>query len=408
MVLERAPLSLTRLARQLTAVYRPLAERSNNGFTARLDIGGLDWVLADEQRLTQVLRNLLENACKFTHDGQIELGIALAEPPDPGAGVDTAARAVGTDCLVRFRVRDTGIGIPESKQQTLFQPFQRLERHRSLPGVGLGLAIAQQLTVAMGGRIALQSAQGEAAGTSFSFELRLPIATGRDLGTDEDATILGYRGRRRTLLIADDQPISRRFLAECCRNWGFGVLMAGDGAEALESFRTADPPVDAVLVDQFMPRLDGWGFLHEARASEKGLDVPIILISAAPVQRPEAFPEGLTFDRFAMKPLSELQLARVLGEVLALEWEYELDASPADRSHPAPTAQSASFSVEERRHLQDMVAIGQVIEIQRWARKMAEQHPEREAVWHGIMAMCSALDLPALRRLASGADDSGG
>jgi hypothetical protein len=55
-----------------------------------------------------------------------------------------------------------------------------------------------------------------------------------------------------------------------------------------------------------------------------------------------------------------------------------------------------------------MVAIGQVIEIQRWARKMAEQHPEREAVWHGIMAMCSALDLPALRRLASGADDSGG
>ncbi|KAA6186667.1 transporter substrate-binding domain-containing protein [Thiohalocapsa marina] len=412
-VIERAPLSLRQLARQLTAVYRPLAERGNNRFIARLDLGGLDWVLTDDQRLTQVLRNLLENACKFTKDGHIELGIERAEPPDSGPDVamDSAVTrdegGVGADALVRFYVSDTGVGIPESKQATIFQPFQRLERHRGLPGIGLGLAIAQQLTVAMGGRILLRSDRGETAGSTFSFELRLPTSTGRDPDADEDASILGYQGRRRTLLIADDQPTSRHFLAECCRSWGFRVLVAGDGAEALAHFRTADPPVDAVLVDQFMPRLDGWGFLHEARSTEQGHRLPVILISAAPVQRPDAFPEAMTFDRFVMKPVFERQLARILAEVLSLDWEYAPDASSAGGSKREPVSPAGSLSAEERGRLRDMVAIGQVIEIQRWAIEMAEQHPERDALWQGIIAMCSALDLSALRRLAEAADDLG-
>ena len=396
-VLEPGPLSLARLAQNLTAMYQPVAERSNNDFVVAVDTANVDWVVADEPRLTQILRNLLDNAFKFTEDGRIELRIELAEPPT------TPVSMRGADCLVRFRVKDTGIGIPPAKVSAVFQPFQRLERHRGLPGVGLGLAIAQQLAIAMGGTIALQSSQGQNPGSTFSFELRFPISPAPDQDGGEDSVIVGYLGRRRTLLIADDQPTSRGFLAENCRSWGFKVLVASDGAEALARFRTADPGVDAILVDQFMPGLDGWGFLQALRSSEQGRNAPAILISAAPVQRPDSFPEGLNFDRFAMKPLSEWTLATILGEFLGLDWEYDVESPSEQTASPTPTSLSTALLAEERKRLREMVAIGQIIGLQQWAHDMAQRHPDRKALWRSIEQMCVAVDLPGLKRLAAAA-----
>jgi signal transduction histidine kinase len=398
-VLEPGPLSLKRLARHLTAVYAPAADRTNNRFVVQLGTEDIDWVLADEARLTQILRNLLDNAFKFTKDGRIELCIDLAEPPRPRAHMPD------TECLVRFRVSDTGIGIPPSNAGEIFQPFQRLERHRSLPGVGLGLAIAQQLARAMGSRIVLQSSQGLNAGSSFSFKLHVPVSAAEAQECDEDSMILGYLGRRRALLIADDQLSSRDLLAERCRSWGFTVLLAGDGIEALERFRTAAPAVDAILVDQFMPRLDGWGFLRAVRSCEQSPNVPVILISAAPIRRPDGFPEEMSFDRFAMKPLSEWQLAQILGDTLGLDWEYGGEIPQEDTSSPYPASLADSLVATERKRLREMVAIGQIVGLQRWAQDMVDKHPEREAVWQGIELMCRRVDLPALKRLAAASSD---
>jgi signal transduction histidine kinase/DNA-binding NarL/FixJ family response regulator len=393
-VLVPGPLSLSRLAEHLTLVYQPVAERANNHFVVHLDTGSIDWVLADEPRLTQVLRNLLDNAFKFTRDGRVQLRIELAEPLGPGTP------APGVDCLMRFCVSDTGIGIPASKARAIFQPFQRLERHRSLPGVGLGLAIAQQYADAMGSKIVLQSSQEKAAGSTFSFQVRLPISAVDDEGCDEDTFIKGYLGPRRTVLIADDQATSREVLAECCRTWGFTVLVASDGAEALEHFRMAEPAVDLVVVDQFMPGLDGWGFLHALRSSERGTHVPAMLISAAPAQRPDGFPDGMAFDQFAMKPLAEPELATRLGELLGLEWEYETESAGETAPEPGLTSLSA-LTADERARFNEMVAIGQILRLQGWARDMAEKHPEREAIWRGIEQICRRVDLPALKRLAA-------
>ncbi|RKT43833.1 signal transduction histidine kinase [Thiocapsa rosea] len=398
-VFEPGPLSLGRLARNLTATYRPLAARGNNRFVVKLETGSLDWVIADELRLTQILRNLLDNACKFTRDGCIELGIERIE------STTAAENAKGADCLLSFSVADTGVGIPAAKREAVFQPFQRLERHRGLPGIGLGLPIAQQLTTAMGGEISLYSSVGPDSGSTFRFQLRLPIGTALEQGADEDLVILGYAGRRRTLLIADDQATSRDFLSECCRSWGFEVIEAADGAEAIERFQAREASVDAVLVDQFMPRLDGWACLQALRASQRGRHPPVILISAAPAQRPRGHPEDMAFDGFAMKPLTESILAKLLAEALALDWEYETASPVEDILQPDPMLLSVALAADERKCLQAMVAMGQVVGLQRWAQEMADKDSERKPMWLGIEQLCRALDLQALKRLAAAASN---
>lgn len=400
-VLEPGPVSLAGLARNLTAAYRPLAARTNNQFVVDLDIGSLNWIIADELRLTQILRNLLDNAFKFTRDGHIELGIERIESPaEEGEGMDA-------ECLLNFSVSDTGVGIPMEKRHAIFQPYQRLERHRGLPGVGLGLAIARQLTTAMGGTIGLRSISGRNSGSTFSVQLRVPMYTEvEEQDADDDRVILGYSGRRRTLLIADDQPTSRGFLAECCRSWGFEVIEAADGADAIERFLEPDALVDAVLLDQYMPRLDGWGCLQALRSSEQGRHLPVILISAVPAHRPEGYPNDIHFDRFAMKPLAESTLAGLLAESLALEWEYDAEPPMQEGSEAIPIPLSVSLAAEERERLQGMVAMGQVVGLLQWAQSMATEDAPREAMWLGIAQLCRTVDLPALKRLAAApADD---
>jgi CheY-like chemotaxis protein len=262
----------------------------------------------------------------------------------------------------------------------------------------------QQLVRAMGGQISVDSSQGERHGSRFSFRLRLPISAPLGGEAESAAPITGYRGRRRTLLIADDFPTSRRYLADCCAAWGLGVILAEDGAQALDQLRIAEPPVDAALVDQFMPQLDGWGFLRRVRESEPTADLPVVLISAAPLQRPAAFPQGLEFNASAMKPLSEAHLARVLEEVLRIEWEYaDEPPAPGHRFADTPagsTSIATACSTEELGQFRDMVALGQLMAIQQWARNMADKHPEHAALWQDLAQLCTSVDLPGLRRAA--------
>lgn len=393
--LEPAPLSLTALAEQLDESCRPLAADNGNALAIQVETDGLDWVMTDERRLTQILRNLLENACKFTHDGRIELGIALAEPAHPGKDAWEA------DVRIAFRVTDTGVGIPEGEQAAIFQPFMRLDPFQRVPGLGLGLAIAQQLAAALGGRITVRSRQGETSGTTFALTLPLAIAAPETAEAEEPRTIVGYRGQRRTVLIVDDFSTSRQLLGECCRAWGFGVILAQDGLEALARARAAQPPVDVVLTDQFMPNLDGWGLLRGLRESAPDPALPIILISAAPMEPPDDFPADMAFDRFALKPLPAPRLAQLLEEVLGLAWEYaETPVSTPDSAAPASARLADCVTAEELEAFRKMVALGQLMAIAQWTRDMAERHPRHAPLWQDIAHRCATVDLPGLRGLA--------
>ena len=391
-VLEPAPLSLRRLAMRLTEIYRPQASTGNNLLAARVDIDPVDWVLADEKRLMQILRNLLENACKFTHDGEIELRIELAQPRP--AAPDAEAEEV----MVRFAVIDTGIGILPANRETVFQPFSRVHAGDATPGLGLGLTIAHQLAVAMGGLISVQSNPGAPSGSRFELALALQTCAPED-ESPEPRLPVGYSGRLRTILIADDAATSRRFLVECCEQLGFRTLVANDGAEALAQLRSAAVTVDLALVDQVMPALDGWGFLRAVRESERDRHLPVVLVSAASLQPPPAFPSDIRFDEVAMKPLSEESMAEILGRLLDLDWTYD-ESLPMTTTALATTPLPYACPAEEFDRLRQMVSLGQLLAIQQWAQGMAERYPPDRQLFEEIARCSTRVDLAGLRRIA--------
>jgi len=393
-VLDPAPMSLQRLAARLDAMYRPLAARRNNVLTTRLDTHPVDWLLADEQRLVQILRNLLENACKFTENGQIELCVELARPLSTARAIDDQ------EVEVLFAVSDTGIGIPPSKQDVIFEPFCRLVPHDATSGLGLGLAIARQLAAAMGSRVRVYSSQGERSGSRFELKLRLPCCGPEDAAQPQLLPI-GYRGPRRTLLIADDAASSRGYLAECCERLGFETLVAGDGAEAMAQLCATTTRVDAALVDQVMPGVDGWAFLRAVRESDVHRHLPVVLISAAPLQPPTGLPATVRFDACDMKPLSEARLAQILAGLLDLDWDY------AESSADADTAQAGALPVptvcprEDLERFRRMLDLGQLVAIQRWARAIGERYPADQPALQDIVQRCACVDLAGLRQIAA-------
>jgi CheY-like chemotaxis protein len=310
---------------------RPPPPAAATGSRRASTSGAVEWVIADERRLTQVLRNLIDNACKFTRDGVIELRIETVDAVGTAAEPDNA-----DEPLVRFSVRDTGVGIPADQQEAIFEAFKRLDRYDRAPGLGLGLAICRQIVTACGGRITVQSRQGRHAGSVFSFDLRLRSAATKAevAGGGIPRAILGYRGQPRTVLIVDDRASSRRLLADRCELLGLEVLEAADGRDALDLLGTRETTPDLALVDQFMPELDGWGFLRRVRAAEPYRKLPVVLVSAAPLERPDGFPAGVEFDEVALKPLSATVLTDILQRHLGLEWEY------AETHHPPDDARS--------------------------------------------------------------------
>lgn len=425
-LLEPAPLSLSALAAHLEQLYRTLAERGGNRLETRVALGGTDWVIADERRLTQILRNLLGNACKFTQQGQIELRITRLEAADTatGAVAEPAAKITADPAngqsetgqiRLRFEVSDTGIGIPIEQQAAIFEPFKRLDRYDRAPGLGLGLAISQQLALAMGGRIQVHSQPDQQRGTLFCIELQFPEASLCDASPAPIKTgvIRGYRGPRRSLLIADDMPSSRQFLAETARTWGFDVLLAVNGAEALERLQGADPSPDAVLIDQFMPQLDGWGFLRRVRASSAHAALPVIVISAAPLERPEDLANDITFDAVALKPLSVRTLAEMLEQQLELDWEYEADTGRTSEHTEGMTGEhiesvaralATDLDAQQLAELRKMISFGAIVAITDWARQMRKSHPRSARLWQEIERRAMQIDLEGLRRLAAQPD----
>jgi len=219
----------------------------------------------DALRLAQVLINLCGNAVKFTDQGTVRLGIAcVAEYADR---VD-----------LRFTVEDTGIGITLTDQARLFQPFEQADGSmtRKRGGTGLGLAISQRLVALMGGTIRVDSIWG--AGSTFSFELVMPHANTRVLGTTVTVapTATDFRGRH--ILFAEDHPLSQEILFEMLESLHCEVEVVSDGAEAVACAQ--ERSYDLILMDMQMPKMDGLAATRAIRTLPQHHDTPIIALTA--------------------------------------------------------------------------------------------------------------------------------
>jgi PAS domain S-box-containing protein len=271
-------------------------------------------LIGDPLRLSQILTNYANNAVKFTDSGEIGITVNLVEDS-------------GSTLLLRFEVRDTGIGLDESQQEKLFQDFQQADTSttRKYGGSGLGLAISRKLAELMGGEVGVESALGR--GSTFWFTARLGRVTPRTANLARP----DMRGRR--MLVVDDNENARDVLAEILFSSMFEVETVGSGADALQTIAAssaAGKPFDIVFLDWKMPHMDGMEVA--ARTGDLGLPAPPHLIMMTAYGHDERLSRAaeIGIEEVLVKPVSSSDIFNCVMRVLATEpYEVHPDAAPA-------------------------------------------------------------------------------
>jgi len=255
----------------------------------------------DPGRLRQVLINLTGNAIKFTLKGEIAVVINLESESE-------------SEALIRFSVRDTGIGIPANRQDTLFHQFTQVDASttREYGGSGLGRAISRQLTEAMGGGIGVNSEEGQ--GSEFWFTVRFLKQPQQDC---DEISLVGVRDAR--ILIVDDNATCRKTLLAQFKSWGMRPDEAGDGETALRLLHEAARNKDhykAAIVDMQMPDLSGEEICMAVKSDVELKDLQLVLMTAPGVQSTTQYLEKIDFAANLTKPLHNSDLFDNLAAVL--------------------------------------------------------------------------------------------
>jgi PAS domain S-box-containing protein len=246
------------------SIVRHTAESKGLTLGVSVDPAVPDWLLGDEDRLRQVLLNLLNNAVKFTARGRIDLHV-IAEATDGGR------------IHLRFSVSDTGIGIPSDKRDRLFRRFSQVDGSisRDYGGSGLGLAISKALVERMGGTIGVMSEVSH--GSTFWFALDLPVVAEPAVAPTA-SPVEGVRAGKR-LLLAEDVPLNQDLARAILERVGHTVDVVSDGAAAVEAVRAS--AYDLVLMDVQMPGMDGMTATRRIRElGGAAARMPIVALTA--------------------------------------------------------------------------------------------------------------------------------
>ena len=329
--LEQIPFDLTHLLESTMSLLAVRARERRLELVADVAPDVPSLVRGDPTRLRQILTNLISNAIKFTHQGEVVVSATRLDTTDAQA-------------TIRLAVRDTGIGIPADKLGTIFEEFSQADASmtRKYGGTGLGLAIARRLVRLMGGDLAVASEIGQ--GTEFSFTVVFdtdptPVAPG-------PPEMLPLAGRR--ALVVDDNATNRRIVVEILAAAGVHVAEAVDGAAALEELRRAcreGAPYELAVIDAQMPGLDGFQLATAVREDATIAETRLVMLTSAGQRGDGQRCRELGIRGYLPKPMSRSDLLETIGTVLAA---------------PAPTRAETFVTrhsiAESRRRLQVLVA----------------------------------------------------
>jgi PAS domain S-box-containing protein len=331
--LESAPLSLRRMLDQITRVLSVRASEKGLCFCCRMPEGTPDAVMGDRMRLQQVLLNFAGNAIKFTERGEVEIGVC--------------AQSQDGEARLKFAVRDTGIGIPPSGLEIIFQRFAQADASmaRRFGGTGLGLSICKSLVELMGGRIWVESELGK--GSTFYFTVRLPLA--KELPADFDAPVAlpAAACAQLRILLVEDNPANQKLGTYVLQDRGHSVEIAGDGQEAI--YLTEQNSYDVILMDVQMPGMNGLEATAAIRNREnRGRRVPIIAMTAHAMKgdRDRCLAAGM--DGYLSKPVNALEMIGLVESLAhGVAPVAEVGAATAGPAEISPQATAATFNPEE-------------------------------------------------------------
>jgi signal transduction histidine kinase len=298
--LEYAPFSPREVVQDLKPIFSQSVEDKGLDFIIEINFPLPEALILDESRLRQILMNLLGNSVKFTKTGYVKLSVDCQESGDKGR----------TD--IEFRVEDTGIGIPEAEIESILGAFEQKKGQsiNEYGGTGLGLAIAEQLTDMMNGKIEVKSAVGKGSTFRVSFNnvettTKLKLDETRTNKIDPDYVAFGDA----TVLIADDVDIDRSLIKGYLGKYGFSILEAINGAEAVETSVKQQP--DLILMDIKMPVLNGQEATTRLKADEMTRNIPVIAVTGSVMKHTEAALRKLC-DGYLRKPFGKQELIEEL------------------------------------------------------------------------------------------------
>jgi two-component system sensor histidine kinase/response regulator len=262
----------------------------------------------DPTRIRQILINLISNSIKFTEEGEILTTIGLDPSDKQGDGEPGLIRTL------RVSIRDTGIGIPEDKKESIFEIFTQADTSttRKYGGTGLGLSITKAFVEKMGGEIWVESEEGK--GSEFFFTLRLAQAKPIIEAEIEPITLESLKGKR--VVIVDDNRHAGEIFKEYCMTAEMDVLFVGRSAQEALSFLASEERLpDLVISDTMMPEMDGYEFIEKIRQDERLKHLKVIAgtSDAVPGQSVHAKIKG--FDAYLPKPIIRKELINVIRTV---------------------------------------------------------------------------------------------
>jgi two-component system, sensor histidine kinase and response regulator len=286
-------------------------------------------LVGDGQRLHQVLIKLVDNAVKFTDKGEVAVS------------VETQAE-MGSEVELHFKVRDTGIGVPEERRDDIFEPFRQGDGSttRRYGGAGLGLALAQRLVRLMGGHIWVESQLG--AGSTFHFTARLHRQA-RSGAATAYSKVAAWEGQR--ALVIDDNETSRQALREVLSGWGLTVHEASNalqGLQRIEEARESGQAWRMILLDSAMPRMDGFtaaGWLRDDAAMR---DAVIMMLPMGNIAKDTARCREVGISSHLVKPIKPSELREAVAKLLGTaQEEVEHEASAVRAAGPGEAVAGA-------------------------------------------------------------------
>jgi signal transduction histidine kinase/CheY-like chemotaxis protein/purine-cytosine permease-like protein len=327
---------------QIVNMFRIAADRKGIDFRLYLPDQLPRFVRMDQQRVRQILLNLIGNAIKYTARGAVSIHIRYASD------------------IARFHVTDTGPGIRVEDIDRIFHPFQRAQNTLLTDdGTGLGLTIGRLITEQMGGELSVESELGK--GSMFKLRLSLPELRGTGLPSGLN-DVVGYTGVKRRVLLVDDQPDQRAVIRNLLEPLGLAIAEASDAQECMRLTEELHP--DAIFMDLIMPGTDGLALCRALR-EQRQWRRPIIAVSANVFESDRERAATAGCDGFIGKPVHLRALLEQLQLHLSLKWVYEGESpisNPEADEFPAIPPVDRLLSIREHARLGYVRGISEEIE----------------------------------------------